>query len=386
MAGVDYFIFGYRILSVSDGKRERLCNLFLKHHVRAIACDGGFAVSVRDFKGLAPFLSDTDCTVGPERGFPAFLKLALGRYLVTAALIIGIAVNLLSPLLVWDVRISGALSVPDYLIREALAASGLDIGMAWKNIDTEKVENRLLSDFEELAWVNVNRRGSVAYVRVVEKQGTDDNPEVSNIPSNLVASRDCVIEEISVHSGTAAVKVGDTVRKGEILISGVVTDSEGVTSLCRAEGVVRGKCTGTVEVKVPRKEEIKVEASTVLAEMRLNIFKLSLNIFKNYGNRDEECVIIEDNDTFVVFKDHRLPLGITRIYQKSFVTVDKSYTSAEMTAIGERRHSNALRMFLADAEPLGLKTESGFTDDGYYVRTRIVYSASVTEEIIIEWE
>ena len=44
------------------------------------------------------------------------------------------------------------------------------------------------------------------------------------IHSNIVASVDCVIDEVTVVKGVSLVKPGDVVKKGDLLISGVTMD------------------------------------------------------------------------------------------------------------------------------------------------------------------
>jgi similar to stage IV sporulation protein len=49
-------------------------------------------------------------------------------------------------------------------------------------------------------------------------------------PCNIVASRDGIIQEMVVLEGQAVVKVGDTVKKGQLLVSGLFEDSDTLTS------------------------------------------------------------------------------------------------------------------------------------------------------------
>lgn len=381
MAGLDQILFGYRRISVADEARTAFANLLLSMHVSAHPARGGeYLISERDYRRLSERLAELEVEISPPLGIPSVLLRPFRSRAVAIGLLVGMLLNLVLPSLVWDVRISGNASLAEHTVKQALAECGLEVGVPWGRIDPEDVEYRLLEAIDGIAWVNINRRGSVAYVELVERQGAISIPEVTDTYVNVVSSADCVIDEISVRSGVAQVKVGDTVKKGEVLISGAVKDSEGRVSFCHAEGTVMGRCYGEVSTFVSENEQIIERNEPKLLEVRLNLFKISLNIFKNYGNYEDGCVIIEDKDTFVAFRDRPLPLGITRIYADSGTAINVSYTAEELVSIASFRHGNALRIFLSSSEPLSITTRGEFAEGGYRVTSGIAYSTSIAVE------
>ena len=163
-----------------------------------------------------------------------------------------------------------------------LSECGLDIGKRWRGIDLGLVETSVLSENGELAWVNINRRGTVAYVEIKESKSHSYNTENPQNVGNIVAERDCVIEEIVVKKGVANVSVGDVVRRGEVLISGII-ETEGGTVFCHAEGVVKGKFTDSVSSESKRVETVLAGYENELSRVYINFFNFSVNIFKKYG-------------------------------------------------------------------------------------------------------
>lgn len=92
-------------------------------------------------------------------------------------------------------------------------------------------------------------------------------------PADIVAAKDCVINEIIVVSGIPAVKKGDTVRKGDLLIKGAVAVRENPEEPStiipgkpiRANGIIRGRVwyEGYGEAEMGKTDYQRTGAETV---------------------------------------------------------------------------------------------------------------------------
>ena len=194
-----------------------------------------------------------------------------------------------------------------------------------------------------------------------------------------MASRDCVIEEITVSSGVACVKAGDTVRRGELLISGVIPSESG-GGFVRAEGVVLGSCSDEVSVTVQRAEQIRAYKEEKLSSIKVKFLNFSINIFKRYGKNDKECVIIEDIKECTVMGRYRIPLGIYKTYVAEVIENEVTYTDGELISIASSRLAKKRIMELSDSEILRLRTQGVFTDSGYKMTTFASVLTEVGEE------
>ena len=61
--------------------------------------------------------------------------------------------------------------------------------------------------------------------------------ENGTYPCHIIAARDGVVRKIEVRTGIPLVKVGDTVKKGDILISGIIPIIGDYEELIRKEAV-----------------------------------------------------------------------------------------------------------------------------------------------------
>ncbi len=377
------WLMGYTFFEVKEGCLSVVASTLLRLGISARIKNGRVRLSSSDLKKInATSIGQMLVPLCSKGLFPFFVFFLKQKFTV-CALIFVLLLNILLSGLVFDVRISGNLEVPSYKIREALDSLGLRIGKRFSSLDTSSIEVGLLNSFDDIAWVNINRRGTVAYVEVVERKGAGAPENKDSRPSNIVAACDAVIEEITVKSGKAMVSAGDVVRTGDILISGVI-DSEGGTSFIKAEGSVIGSVTGTVTAVAMQNEEVRVGFDTKYVELRLNILNISANIFKNYRNCVDGCDIIVDNEYFCTPGGTRLPFGYTCKLAVSEKTVEVSYTEAEMIMRAYEKHKMALDLALGGCELVGIKTVGTMGEGSYTVSSSVRYLMNLGEERWIE--
>ena len=385
MARLDERILGYYKGKVVPTDCCKLVNALLKLGICSdITADGEFFLRRRDKDA---FSSYAKAKLRFDLGSPLGLYGAISRlrhtYGVIAALILAVFVFVFSSGRVWDVRIDGNGRLTDYEIEESLATHGLKIGSSWRKVDKNALETDILTKTPDIAWISVNRRGTVAYVQVIESENIGAKEEQGYVFSNIVADRDGVIEEITVKSGVASVKVGDVVRKGEVLISGVIESEQGVR-FCRAEGSVRASCVATVSADVSASSTEKIPKSHKLAEIKLVAFNFSINIFKNYGNYGNGCDIIKENRKFALFDKFRLPIRIEKTYVTEYEERQVTRSEDEMTEVAKRQLDGKIYSMFKNADVVKLRTYGELIDGVYRITSRVVYSTDIGKESALE--
>lgn len=385
---IDLLIFGYRKIRVDKEDSSRVATSLLHASIPSrINSDGSFSVRERDLARLKQELDGkVEYEISEPRGlYGAYLRLE-NKATVFSAIGVCIFLCAMSSLLVWDVRIEGNTAIPSAAIEYALSEAGLSIGDVWFNIDKNDVERNLLELEPTLSWVNVNRRAGVAYVRVAERhssEGTQDDKRDGY--ANVVASCDCVIEEIRVVRGVAAVKRGDTVKAGDLLISGIISTENGTTA-CYAEGEVIGRMNDRVSVDVAREYETKSVKNEILIRRDVKIFDFAINIFKRYRNLNDECDIIEDVKVFSLFGKCRLPIKTVSVYALEQDTSTAVYSDPRLVSLATARLNSATLKRLVGADLLKIKTGGAFTDSGYSMYSDIEFLGEVGEASPFELE
>ncbi len=141
---------------------------------------------------------------------------------------------------VFKVQISGINKVDEDQIALILKEYNVDKPILKRRIDTIRL-NDDVSEIEGVALSSVYIRGTILYVEINEEldKGIMDNEEQSPI----VASCDCIITSIYVERGTSLVEVGQTVKKGDILIAAYyeIDKESGKKLACSPKGEVKGR-------------------------------------------------------------------------------------------------------------------------------------------------
>ncbi len=108
---------------------------------------------------------------------------------------------------------------------DALKQAGVSVGMRLKNFDPDVVENSVATQLNAMYAV-VERRASVIYVNVVKTKQVDEPIDMSR-RRDIIASVDGQVVGVLCEQGNLLVKVGDIVRKGDVLIEGVRIFNDG---------------------------------------------------------------------------------------------------------------------------------------------------------------
>jgi len=385
MARLDEYLFGYRRGSVEQKDICKLANLLLKNEICSdITSCGSFTVRERDKRRFVLLAKPKmRFNLAEPQGVYGFLYRGRRRYGIFAAIITLICIFMFTSGLVWDVRISGNDQLPDYVIEDMLKENGFGVGTPWRSVDKNALETEILTERSDIAWISVNRRGTVAYVEVIESENVGITEPITPQYSNIVAERDGVIEEITVKSGVPAVKVGDVVRQGDILISGVIENDSGV-SLCRAEGSVRAQSVVNIASKVSKKTVEKQLSKSKLAYARVVLFNFSINIFKNYRNHGNDCDIIEEIREFALFDKYRLPIRFETAYFTEYLEAPIIRSEDEMILLAKRELNGKIYSVLRDSDVISLRTSGEFKNGFYYLTSRVVYSTDIGKESAIE--
>ena len=180
-------------------------------------------IDAKNFKKLRPLVRKTHVKIHIlNRQGPAFFFYRHKRrwwFLLGAAVCTGI-IYVMS-LFVWQIDIDGNSKYTDELILQALAQMDVKAGCRKSEIDLPGIEEELRIMYNEITWVSASITGTKLQIELREGD-LKISDELKNMPANLVTAEDALITNLVVRRGTAAVRYGDEVKKGDVLIEGKV--------------------------------------------------------------------------------------------------------------------------------------------------------------------
>ncbi|NLJ80330.1 MAG: sporulation protein YqfD [Firmicutes bacterium] len=195
---------------------------------------------LRQFRKIRPLVrgANLELNVFDRHGLPFLARKFKSRWFLLLGLAFCILTTLYLANFIWFVEIWGASSVPGPDLKVLIEKSGLKVGARKSGFSPKQLERALLANFESLVWAEVSVKGVRALVNLAEKA----EPEfASQSPGGIYASQPGLVSEVLLLRGTALVEKGDTVRRGDLLISGAYYDSQGKKQMGRADGIVKAR-------------------------------------------------------------------------------------------------------------------------------------------------
>lgn len=316
-------------------------------------------------------------------GFLRFTELYRKRKGIAVGMVLSLFLIVFSSLFVWDITVEGADRIPEQKITEALAYRGIKLGTFLPGIDTEIAEQTLILDVDGLSFVSIKRKGTVIQVEVRERKKETEIIDTQS-PSNLIATTDGQIEALKITGGFAAVKLGETVRKGDLLVSGVIDSAALGYRLVRSRGEVLARTTLTYQVEIPYETMEKVYTGTFFSEKSIKIFSKTIKLFRKDSICLSSCDKIESERRLYLFGFIKLPVFITETEYAEYELIPKTLTQQEALQEAYRRLRALAEADLADAEILGRYTS--FSEDGKQLKLtqQIECVINIAEEVKIE--
>ncbi|HEY8391541.1 MAG TPA: sporulation protein YqfD [Capillibacterium sp.] len=252
---------GYLVAMVKGARSEELINRGLAAGVvfwdiqRKAPGIILFKVYARQYPLLRPFFVQTK-TKGKilmRRGWPFFRQRVWRKKGWLLGLLLFLILLKLLSSFIWFIQIKGTTELEPARVLRELSALGLTPGVSRRQIEGKRdwLIRELRIRLPEAVWLNIGLKGVVAEVTIAEKTKA---PTVQD-PPHLFAGKDGLITRILVLSGTPVVREGDTVARGDLLISGetrlVHLDGSVESKKVKAAGEVRARVWYELEVEEP---------------------------------------------------------------------------------------------------------------------------------------
>ncbi len=301
-------------------------------------------------------------------GIPVFVSKIRHRAGLAAGCILSALLIMISSLFVWEIRVEGNEKLSEKTVVEMLERAGFREGMMKKKVDVKKVTDRLLINEDEVSWMSINFDGTVAHVEMKEAKIAKPYPKKENV--NLVASTNGIILRVDALEGGTKVSKGETVIKGQLLVSAFVDKRTGGSLLRGARGFVWANTKRSFCVVVPLEYAEKKYTENTDVRYRISFLgkyvSLSNPVFKGQTRSDLEKI----SGKLKVSQNTVLPIAVDRMYRREF----SEYSS-------RRTHEMALDIARKTALERLYETSIGFTladtvEEYDFDESRLVYKCS----------
>lgn len=334
------YLFGYIRIKVEGYYIERFINICKNNKIIIWNLKRNkdiclfLNVRISEFKFLREIAKKTKCKIKIQnkKGIPFLLHKYKKRKIFMILLLFMIFLIWLSSNFVWNVDIieENEEEIPNII--QDLENAGLKRGNLKFKVDTKEIINKIRLERNDIAWMGIELKGTNAIVRIVK---STKKPEIidENEYCSIVSNKDGVITKINAQNGTANVKVGDTVKQGEILINGWMEGKFTGIRYVHAKGEIEAKVWYTKNKKVLYNTTEKEETGNLENKYEIKFNNFKINLYKRLS-KFEIYDTIETEKKFKLFSDFYLPISIIKKTNKELEEKQKVYTIEEAKTIG----------------------------------------------------
>lgn len=393
------FFKGYLIIKVSGFSVERFINLAMNRNIYLsdIKYKNSYVtmkVSIDGFRLLKPIAKKTKCKIVilNKSGLPFLIF----RYRKRKILALGICFFVLSIYLlssrIWLLELNGLERIDYNTLENFLKNKGLYTSAEKSKVDIENIEEELIKSFGDIAWVNIDINGTKAIVSIketiVKEKENEQMKSSSSNPTNIVAKKDGIIDTIVASTGTVKVKPLDVVKKGDVLIEGILTVKEDEFGVLKkyvtSEGEVLAKTYYNFEYFVPFEYETKIYTGKETVDNRFKFFNKNYELLKPNVSFDNYSRASTYNE-LSLGEDYPLPFIFIKDTYKEFQTQINRRTILETEELAYKiADSKILHELAFSINIVDKRVELSENKDGVSVSISIDAIEDISESVEID--
>ena len=385
------YILGYLRISIEGYYIERFINICKKQNITIWNLKRNkntmlfFNVRIKEFKEVCKIVKQLNCKlkIRNKKGLPFLMYKYKKRKTFAILLIIVVFIIGLSSMYVWNVDIIEENNQELPNIRQDIEEAGIKLGTLKSKINSKEIINKIRLKRNDVAWMGIEKKGTNIIVKLVK---ADQKPEIvdTNEYCNIVSDKTGVITKINAQNGTANVKVGDTINKGDILINGWMEGKYTGIRYVHAKGEIEAKVWYTKNKKIPYILTQTRETGNQENKYSLKINNFEINFLKKYS-KFEIYDTIETDSKFRIFSDFYLPISVVKTTFKEKENYTQKYTLEEAKTLGIEELQEELKKEIKDEKKIVNKNINTYEkEDGVeiYVTYEVLENIGTNEKIV----
>ena len=294
-------------------------------------------LSINGFKLIRPIAKKTKCRVRllKKIGLPFIFNKYRRRKAFYAGAVLFVVLIYVMTSFVWSVEITGNKKLQTSLLEDALAQNGIKTGTLKYRIDTDSTVTGMLLALKDISWISIAVRGTKVKVDLRERI---EVPVIipKNVPCEIVALKDGLIKQVIAKEGVEAVVEGDTVKKGQVLISGRIPlgGGENKFRMVHAMGTVAARTWYEEQAPVKLTIVSRLRTGKVVHDHTLILFSWKMDIFHE-NNSFQEFTPAEVRKKLSIGEDLVFPIEWVTVsfYEEKLVKASVNEEDAKEAAV-----------------------------------------------------
>ena len=368
-----------RFINICQNKKILIWNLKRENGVK-LFCN----IGIKDFKRLKIISRKTNCKIKivKKKGIPFLLHRYKKRKIFAMFLIVIAFFIYTSSKYVWNVDIKVEENLMIENIEEDLEDLGLKKGILKSKIDTDKLVNEIRLKRNDISWIGIDLKGTNAIIKIVKADEKPDLIENSDF-CNIVAEKSGVITNIIAQNGTAIVKAGDEVHKGDVLIAGYMEGKYTEKRYVHSLGKVQAKIKYQKSEKIYLNQEILKESGNQEKKLQIKFNNFKINFYKTLSKFKIYDTIYTEKQ-LKIFSNFYLPISIVEITNKEQIKENKKYSKEEAIELKKQELSSEIEKDIANKDNIQNVTVDTNELEGYvevYVTYEVLEDIGIYEKL-----
>jgi similar to stage IV sporulation protein len=234
--------------------------------------------------------------------------------------------------LIWRIDVISPDRQLNQNIYNLLYAGEVYAGSVFSQEKNQNIIQQIFTDVEDVGYVTLNFYKGILTCKVDPKIEKADYMQDLKT-GNITAAQDGVIKDLRIYSGFSDVKPGQTVTKGQVLVSATYIDRNGNLQQVKPRAYIKAYCvkkyTAQIELNktvLLRTGEYETEKIIKFSGKDIKIGRCDISDYTNY-----DC---EKKYSYVDVLGFRLPFTVekSRYYKKEQVNIQKDKETAAKAA------------------------------------------------------
>ncbi len=316
-------------------------------------------------------------TIERKKGIVYLLSGYIRRFGIIAGAVFCIATCILLSNIVFDIRVVGAGSEEiEETVKEILAQEGIKAGCYIPSVNFLSVQAKLFNISPNISWVSIGHSGSVVTVNISTPTSRVQTDE-GRIPCNIVASHDGMIVSANVLVGELTVLIGDGVKKGDILVSGIVDNNNGTAYYRHSIAKIIAQYEEKVIFEQQLFDKTEADGNTVYRKS-LCFFEYEIPI-PGFKVPSQNARISEDYTPIMLF-GLKLPVGVKTTAYTELITKNKIFTVESAEEILQKRLDTYEKNLIGDLEIVQRNISFEVNDDTVRLTANYVLKGNIARE------
>lgn len=308
-----------------------------RRYVRELAAEYSVQVEMKDMPSLSAWLYKHRSRIGIPLG-----------------IILGAGLLIYCSNVVMVIDIQGNEQITDQEILAVLEECSVERGAFIGKIDFYRSELRLRSSYDNIAWVGMRHTGNRLVVEVME---TYEKPEMleARVPCHIISEKTAQITKVKVGCGQLIPIVGDAVKEGDVLVSGIYADEYGHVTFRHSMAEITGIYEEEQTFFCAHEQQVRCFTGSTMERRSLDLFSLEIplsfeeNPYADYNLKTEKIPL--------TLFGKELPISLERSVFMEYSTETQVLTEDEILQNLQIQQENYETNFLSECSILQRKTK-----------------------------